>query len=84
LNGVAALGELDEGLYSACCQNGLGTAKGTVAGIISAELAVGAVETLLPDYRPEAEPKKLMPEPLMWLGVNGYLRWKEFRAGREL
>ncbi len=83
LNGVAALGEVEEGLYSACCQNGLGTAKGTVAGIIAAEQASQASDTLLPDYQPEALPKKLWPEPLMWLGANGYLRWKEWRAGRE-
>lgn len=84
LNGVAALGEVDDGLYSACCQNGLGTAKGTVAGIISAEQACGATGTLLPEYRVEAKPEKLIPEPLTWLGVNAYLRWKELVAGREL
>ena len=83
LNGVFAMGEVDEGVYAACCQNGLGTAKGTVAGIVAAEQAVGATESLMPDYQPEAPPKKLMPEPLMWLGANGYMRWKELRAGRE-
>nr|CAA6814797.1 MAG: Oxidoreductase [uncultured Thiotrichaceae bacterium] len=84
LNGVAALGEVDEGLYSACCQNGLGTAKGTVAGIVSAEQACGTTDTLLPEYQTEDVPKKLMPEPLMWLGANGVMRWKELFAGREL
>lgn len=82
-NSVFALGEVDEGVYSACCQNGLGTVKGTVSGIIAAEQAAGASETLLPDYRPEAQPSKLMPEPLMSIGANAYLRWKEFRAGAE-
>ncbi|MGB1011656.1 MAG: NAD(P)/FAD-dependent oxidoreductase [Thiolinea sp.] len=84
LNGVFALGEVEEGVYAACCQNGLGTAKGTVAGIVAAEQAVGVTESLMPDYQPEDPPKKLMPEPFMWLGANGYMRWKEFRAGREL
>ncbi len=85
LNGVSALGQVAEGVYAACCQNGLGTAKGTVAGIIAAEQAMGVAKSasLLPDYQPEAPPKKLMPEPLMWLGANGYMRWKELRAGRE-
>ena len=84
LNNVFALGELEDGLYSACCQNGLGTAKGTVAGIIAAEAAVGSAETLLPDYKKEAEPKKLPPAPLMWLGANSVMKWKAFRAGKEL
>ena len=83
LNNVFALGKLDEGLYSACCQNGLGTAKGTVSGIIAAEQAAGSTETLMPEYQPEALPKKLPPEPLMWLGANSVMKWKEFRAGKE-
>jgi len=83
LNNVFALGELDDGLYSACCQNGLGTAKGTVAGIIAAELAARSSETLVPDYHAEAQPKKLPPGPFMWLGANSVLKWKEFRAGKE-
>ena len=83
LNSVYALGEIDDGLYSACCQNGLGTAKGTVAGIVAAEQAVGTSDTLIPDYRIEDAPKKLPPEPLMWLGANSVMKWKEFRAGKE-
>ena len=83
LNNVFALGEVDDGLYSACCQNGLGTAKGTVAGIIAAEQAVGSSETLVPDYQIEAKPKKLPPKPLMWLGATGVIKWKEFRSGKE-
>ena len=82
-NGVFALGEVEKGVYSACCQNGLGTAKGTVSGIIAAEQAVGTQETLLPDYRPEVLPQKLPPEPFMSLGANAYVQWKEFRAGAE-
>jgi glycine/D-amino acid oxidase-like deaminating enzyme len=68
LNNVFAQGEVDEGIYSACCQNGLGTAKGTAIGIITAD---------------EEVPKKLMPKPFMWLGVNSYMRWKELMAGKE-
>ncbi len=37
LNNVFAQGEVDEGIYSACCQNGLGTAKGTAIGIATRE-----------------------------------------------
>lgn len=83
LNSVFALGEVDDGLYSACCQNGLGTAKGTVAGIVAAEQAVGRSETLMPDYQVGAQPKKLPPEPFMWLGANSVMKWKEYRAGKE-
>ncbi|HPE61195.1 MAG: FAD-binding oxidoreductase [Thiothrix sp.] len=84
LNGVAVIGALAPGLFAACCQNGLGAARGTVSGIAAAEQAAGATQTLLPDYQPEAAPRRLWPEPFMSVGANTYLRWKEWRAGREL
>ena len=85
LNNVFALGEVEEGVYSACCQNGLGTAKGTIAGIIAAEQATATeVESsLIKDYQAEPAPQKLWPIPMMWLGANGYMRLKEWRAGKE-
>ena len=39
LNHVPAFGEIEEGLYSACCENGLGTVKSTLAGMMAADLA---------------------------------------------
>jgi len=85
LNNVFALGEVEEGIYSACCQNGLGTAKGTVTGILAAEQAAATEikSSLIKDYQPEPAPKKLWPEPMMWLGANGYMRFNEWRAGKE-
>ena len=83
LNNVFAQGEVDEGVYSACCQNGLGTAKGTAIGVITAEKISGTINSLVPDFVDEEAPKKLMPKPLMWFGVNSYMRWKELMAGKE-
>ena len=84
-NEVWALGELQEGLYSACCQNGLGTTRGTIAGIVAAEMAsANCVQSLLPDYQPQAMPSRLFPEPFMTLGARSVIRLKEWRAGREL
>ena len=83
LNSVFAQGEVDEGIYSACCQNGLGTAKGTAIGIITAEKITGTINSLVPDFVDEEPPKKIMPKPFMWLGVNSYMRWKELMAGKE-
>ena len=83
LNNVFAQGEVDEGVYSACCQNGLGTAKGTAIGVITAEKITGTINSLIPDFVDEEAPKKLMSKPFMWFGVNSYMRWKELMAGKE-
>lgn len=84
-NEVWALGELEPGLFSACCQNGLGTTRGTIAGIVAAEMASGnGAQSLVPDYRVEALPQRLLVEPFMTLGARAVIRFREWRAGREL
>ena len=83
-NNVPAFGEVDDGLFSACCQNGLGTAKGTLSGMLAAEQASGHHSDLLDAVRAMAPPKKLPPTPLARLGATAVMRWGEFRAGREL
>ena len=84
-NEVWALGELQPGLYSACCQNGLGTTRGTIAGIIAAEMACGQnTPSLVPDFQPQALPSRLFPEPFMTLGARGVIRLREWKAGSEL
>lgn len=83
LNHVPAFGEIEQGLYSACCENGLGTVKSTLAGMMAAELATGTTSRQLDEYMDHPEPSRLPPEPLAWLGINGVIRLQEWRAGRE-
>ncbi len=83
-NGVPAFGEIEEGLFSACCQNGLGLSKGTLAGMLAAEQAAQGNSPLLAKMLASDPPKRLPPEPLAWLGANARMRWGEWKAGREL
>ena len=83
LNNVQVIGALDEGLYSACCQNGLGTAKGTLAGVLAAELTCGVKSPALQRALAAPLPKRLPPAPIARIGANLRLRWSEARAGRD-
>ena len=83
-NNVQVVKELEQGLWSACCQNGLGTAKGTLAGVLVAEAANGLSSPALTRALTAPLPKKLPPAPLVRVGANARLRWGEWRAGREL
>ena len=83
-NGVPAFGEIEENLYAACCQNGLGTTKGTLAGMLAAELAAKSNNPMIEDLLAFDHPERLPPEPLAWLGANAVMRWKERKAGAEL
>ena len=82
-NGVTAFGEIDEGVYSACCQNGLGLARGTLSGMAAAELAAGVDSVEARSLLDQEAPSRLPPALVTWLGANAVMRWKEWRAGRE-
>ena len=83
-NNVPAFGEQEKGLYSACCQNGLGTAQGTLSGMAAAEMAIEGRTPLVEAFLAQPDPQKLPPKPFAWLGANAYMRWKEWCAGREV
>ena len=82
-NHVPAFGEVEEDLFSACCENGLGTVKSTLAGVLAAELATRTASKVLDETQAHPAPKRLPPAPLAYVGINSVIRWQELRAGRE-
>jgi len=82
-NGVSVMRQLDEGMFAACVCNGLGTARSTLTGIGAAELASGVDSDVTRHFTAEVQPTRLPPPPFSTIGANVYLRWKEWRAGRE-
>ena len=83
-NGVQVIRELEEGLISACVQNGLGTVRGTLAGMLAADLAIGQTTPALERALAQPEPTRLPPGPIARLGAKVRLKWSEARAGKEL
>lgn len=82
-NDTPAFGEMESGLFAACCQNGLGTARGTAAGIAAAELCCGEDSPMVRHHLNAAPPVKLPPELITRLGATAVIRWGELKAGRE-
>ena len=82
-NGVQVFGEIEKGLFAACCQNGLGASKGTLSGILAAEHACGYENPYIEDHINEAQPTRLPPEPFATIGATVYLNWQEWRASLE-
>ena len=84
LNGVHAFGETEPGLFAACCQNGLGTVKGTLTGMCAVDLAAGGNAPMAAALLADDPPKRLPPEPFATIGARATLRWREWRAREEL
>jgi glycine/D-amino acid oxidase-like deaminating enzyme len=83
-NNVAAFGEIKPGLFSACCQNGLGTVKGTLHGLAAADLAMGKKTALVEQLLNNPLPKKLPFKPLTKIAVSSRIKLGELLAGKEL
>ena len=85
LNSTHAFGEIAPGLFSACCQNGLGTAKGMLAGKLIADMMkLGPEADGVSDFLALPEPSRLPPQPFLSIGARLTMRYKEHKAGREL
>jgi glycine/D-amino acid oxidase-like deaminating enzyme len=82
-NSVPAFGEIEDCLYAAGCQNGLGTCKGTLHGRLIADLATGSDEPMLADMQAMEQPRKLPPEPFLSVGANVNLWRMQWRAGAD-
>ena len=83
-NNVAAFGEVLPSLYSACCQNGLGLARGTLHGMLAADQASGLSSDLLQDVLDQAQPSRFPPTAVTWLSATALIKWRELRAGAEV
>ncbi len=83
-NGVQVIDQLDKGLFAGCCQNGLGTAKGTLAGKLAADLAMQISSPALGRALAAKAPSWLPPAPIAKIGANLHLRKQERNAGKEL
>ena len=83
-NNVSVVGELEDGLFSACCQNGLGTTRGTLSGMLAAELATGTKSDRLDRALSAPPPTKLPPQLIAKTGARAVLKWQEMKAGAEL
>lgn len=82
-NGVSVAQEVETGVFAACVQNGLGTARGTLTGIAAAERALGQTSDIATFFAAQDAPSRLPPRPFLDLGANAVLRWKEWQARTE-
>ncbi len=83
LNSVSVARKIEEGVYCGCVQNGLGTTRGTLAGISVAEQVLGKNSEITDFFRNEPPPKKLPITPLFKYGANSVIRYKEWHARFE-
>lgn len=78
-------GQLEDGVFAAACDNGVGAAWGTISGTLLADHAVGAQSSLLDDiHAVTGMPSLNPPEPFLGLGVRTRIRLAAWQSRAEL
>src|SRR5690606_26670887 len=83
-NGAPGFGRLAKNVYTSLCQNGVGIAKGTIGGMLAADMACGVDNPLIADMFSLGSPVRLPPRPFLDIGVRSRFAWEMWRARREV
>ncbi len=82
-NRAQAFGRSAPHVYLAVCQNGVGITKGTIAGLLAADLATGRDNPLIADIEGLGTPARLLPPPLLDLRMSVQSLWERCRVQYE-
>lgn len=79
-NGAPGFGKVADRVYSAVCQNAIGVTKGTIGGLLAADMACGVDNELIGYMQSLGEPARLPPRPFLDIGVRARTFWEIRRA----
>ncbi|MCJ8310862.1 MAG: FAD-dependent oxidoreductase [Rhizobiaceae bacterium] len=82
-NGAPMFGQVAPNVWMATCQNGIGVTKGTIGGLLAADMACGEDNPLIADMQSLGEPTKLPPRPLVEVGARATINWEVWKNRRE-
>ena len=83
-NGAPGFGRLADNVHNSVCQNAIGVTKGTIGGLLAADMACGVDNELIGYMQSLGEPDKLPVQPFLDLGVKMRRRWELWKARDEV
>ena len=75
-NAAPGFGRIAPNVWSAVCQNAVGVTKGTIGGLLAADMASGRDNPLIEDMLALGEPNLLPPRPFLDIGVRARFGWE--------
>lgn len=82
-NGAPGFGQVAPNVWSAVCQNGAGVAKGSIGGMLAAEMALGQDDALIADMLSLGSPVAVPPRPFLDIGVRARFAYEMFKYRHE-
>jgi glycine/D-amino acid oxidase-like deaminating enzyme len=83
-NGAPGFGRLADNIHNSVCQNAIGVTKGTIGGLLAADMACGIDNELIGYMQSLGEPDKLPMQPFLDLGVKARRGWELWKARDEV
>ncbi|MGB0506954.1 MAG: NAD(P)/FAD-dependent oxidoreductase [Pikeienuella sp.] len=82
-NGAPQFGPVAENVWMAACQNGIGVTKGTIGGVLAADMACGQDNPLIADMESLGSPTDIPPRALVEVGARVKIGWEVWKNRRE-
>jgi len=82
-NHAPGFGRLGPHVFGAVCQNAVGVTKGTISGLLAADMACGIENPLIADLESQGVPNNLPPRPFLDLGVHARFGAELWRGRQE-
>ena len=82
-NGAPAFGQVAFNVWIAACQNGIGVTKGTVSGMLAADMACDRDNPLTNDLLAMGVPQSLPSRLLLEVGARAKLGWETWKNRHE-
>ncbi|MEL0638484.1 hypothetical protein V6259_17170 [Marinomonas sp. TI.3.20] len=74
-------GEVEKDIFTSCCDQSVGAARGTYSGMMLADMACGIKSDLLDSIKiVSGNPSRLPAKPLLRIGVPVRLAFERFRS----
>ncbi len=82
-NWASHFGRLEPGIFVSLGYCGVGLPRGTISGKLLADYAVGSESDMIADVQALSEPKALLPQPFLGIGIQARLAWYRWRTRDE-
>ena len=82
-NSAPMFGKVASNVWMAACQNGIGVTKGTMSGLLAADMACGQPNPLIDDMESLGTPNTIPPRPFADIGARAKLGWEVWKNRRE-
>jgi glycine/D-amino acid oxidase-like deaminating enzyme len=82
-NGSPGFGQIAPDVYASVCQNAVGVTKGTIGGLLAADMACNQDNELIGYMQSLGQPDRVPPRPFLDLGVRAKFAWEIWKSRAE-